>query len=161
MKQVGSWVEPATPAGRHRILFHGGRYDKTHKEQDFREGDQALVSTLNLNNLKGPKKMRDSSVGPFTIIRMIGKYSVEVRCTEEFSRKYPVFPVSLVRPYHQIGEDMFPSRNKSHTLQNIVEVEDCPGPMKKIMNSQKIRLNGKEHRQYLVKFKNKTDDKDK
>ncbi|MBW0472632.1 hypothetical protein O181_012347 [Austropuccinia psidii MF-1] len=29
-----------------------------------------LVSTLNFNNLKGPKKMRDSFVGPFTIINL-------------------------------------------------------------------------------------------
>ncbi|MBW0518788.1 hypothetical protein O181_058503 [Austropuccinia psidii MF-1] len=34
-------------------------YDKTHKEPKFREGDQVLVSTLNFNNPKGPKKMRD------------------------------------------------------------------------------------------------------
>ncbi|MBW0472208.1 hypothetical protein O181_011923 [Austropuccinia psidii MF-1] len=35
------------------------RYDKTHKEPDSREGDKVLVSTLNFNNLKGPKRMRD------------------------------------------------------------------------------------------------------
>ncbi|MBW0534751.1 hypothetical protein O181_074466 [Austropuccinia psidii MF-1] len=35
------------------------RYDKTHVDQDFKEGDQVLVSTLNFNNLKGPKKLRD------------------------------------------------------------------------------------------------------
>ncbi|MBW0478049.1 hypothetical protein O181_017764 [Austropuccinia psidii MF-1] len=35
------------------------RYDKTHVDQDFKEGDQVSVSTLNFNNLKGPKKMRD------------------------------------------------------------------------------------------------------
>ncbi|MBW0504151.1 hypothetical protein O181_043866 [Austropuccinia psidii MF-1] len=34
-------------------------YNKTHKEPDLKEGDQVLVSTHNLNNLKGPKKMRN------------------------------------------------------------------------------------------------------
>ncbi|MBW0503546.1 hypothetical protein O181_043261 [Austropuccinia psidii MF-1] len=34
-------------------------YDKTHMEPDFEKGDQVLVSTLNLHNLKGLKKMRD------------------------------------------------------------------------------------------------------
>ncbi|MBW0513833.1 hypothetical protein O181_053548 [Austropuccinia psidii MF-1] len=63
-------------------------------EPDFKEGDQVVVSTLNFNNLKGPKKMRDSFVGPFTIIKLIGKNAVEVKLTEEFSRKHPVFPVS-------------------------------------------------------------------
>ncbi|MBW0524259.1 hypothetical protein O181_063974, partial [Austropuccinia psidii MF-1] len=61
-------------------------------EPDFREGDQVLVSTLNFNNLKGPKRMRDSFVGPLTIMKWIGKNAVEVKLTEEFSRKHPVFP---------------------------------------------------------------------
>ncbi|MBW0478167.1 hypothetical protein O181_017882 [Austropuccinia psidii MF-1] len=42
--------------------YNKQRYDKTHMEPDFKEGYQVLVSTLNFNNLKGPKKMRDSFV---------------------------------------------------------------------------------------------------
>ncbi|MBW0503796.1 hypothetical protein O181_043511 [Austropuccinia psidii MF-1] len=91
------------------------RYEKTNMEPDFKEWDQVLVSTLNFNSLKGPKKMRESSVGPFTIIKLIGKNAVEVRLTEELSRKHPVFPVSLVKPYCQTGEDRFPSQNKTYT----------------------------------------------
>ncbi|MBW0567380.1 hypothetical protein O181_107095 [Austropuccinia psidii MF-1] len=79
--------------------------------------------------------MRDSSVGPLTIIELIGKNAVEVTLTEEFSRKHPVFPV--------------------------MEVEDSPGPVKKIIKARKIRLNGNDQRQYLVRFKNQTADKDK
>ncbi|MBW0517422.1 hypothetical protein O181_057137 [Austropuccinia psidii MF-1] len=75
------------------------RYEKTHMEPDFKEGDQVLVSTLNFDSLKGPKKIRDSFVGPLTIIKLLGKNAVEVRLTEEFSRKHQVFPVSLVKPY--------------------------------------------------------------
>ncbi|MBW0531710.1 hypothetical protein O181_071425 [Austropuccinia psidii MF-1] len=126
--------------------YNKQRYEKTHKAPEFREGDQDLLSTLNLNNLKGPKKTRDSFVGPFTIIRLIGKTSVEVRFTEEFSRKNPVLPVSLVKPYHQTREDRFPSRNKSHILQDIVEVEGSPVPVKKIIKTRKIRIIGKDHR---------------
>ncbi|MBW0491225.1 hypothetical protein O181_030940 [Austropuccinia psidii MF-1] len=93
-------------------------------EPDFPEGYQLLVSTLNFNDLRGPKKMRDSFVGPFTIIKIKGKNVVEFRLTEEFSRKHPVFPVGLVKPYFQTGEDRFPSRNKTHTPQDIAEVDD-------------------------------------
>ncbi|MBW0507532.1 hypothetical protein O181_047247 [Austropuccinia psidii MF-1] len=82
-------------------------------EPDFKERDQVLVSTLNFNNPKGPKKLRDSFVGPFTIIKLIGENSVEVRLTEEFARKHPVFLVSSVEPYFQRGEDKLPSRNKT------------------------------------------------
>ncbi|MBW0527346.1 hypothetical protein O181_067061 [Austropuccinia psidii MF-1] len=130
-------------------------------EPDFEEGDQVLVSTLNFNNLKGPKKMRDSFVGPFTIIKLIVKNEVEVKLPEESSRKHPVFPVSLVKPYFQTEEDKFPSRKKNPTPPEIVEVKDSPGPVNKIIKARMIRLNGKDQRQYLVRFKNQTADKDK
>ncbi|MBW0494872.1 hypothetical protein O181_034587 [Austropuccinia psidii MF-1] len=88
-------------------------------EPDFEEGDQVLVSTLNFNNLKGPKKMRNSFQGSFTIIKLIGKNEVEVKLTEGVSRKYPIFPVSLVKPYFQTEEERFPSKEeKSHSTRN-------------------------------------------
>ncbi|MBW0478556.1 hypothetical protein O181_018271 [Austropuccinia psidii MF-1] len=108
---------------------------KTLMEPDFKEGDQVLVSTLNFNNLKGSKKMRDSFVGPFTIIKLIGKNAVK--------------------------EDKCPSRRKKPTPPEIVEVEDSPGLVSKIIRARKIRLNGKHQRQDLVRFKNQTADKDK
>ncbi|MBW0545633.1 hypothetical protein O181_085348 [Austropuccinia psidii MF-1] len=85
--------------------------------------------------------MRDSFLGPFTITKLIGKKAVEVKLTEEFPRKHPVFPKNPRPP-------------------EIVEVEDSPGPVKKIINARKIRLNGKDQRQYLVRFKNQKADKD-
>ncbi|MBW0567789.1 hypothetical protein O181_107504 [Austropuccinia psidii MF-1] len=74
---------------------------------------------------------------------------------ETFSRKHPVLPVSLDKPYFQTGEDKFPSRKKASTPPEIVEIEDSPFP------SRKIRLNGKDKRQYLVRLKNQTAEKDK
>ncbi|MBW0468038.1 hypothetical protein O181_007753 [Austropuccinia psidii MF-1] len=111
-------------------------WDKSHMKPDFKEGDQVLVSTLNFNNLKGPSKMREAFVGPFTIIKLIGKNAVETE------------------------EDKFPFR-KNPTPPEIVEVEGSPGPVKKIIKSRKIRLNGKDQRQYMVRFKHHTEDKDK
>ncbi|MBW0577299.1 hypothetical protein O181_117014 [Austropuccinia psidii MF-1] len=108
--------------------FNKQRWYKSHIEPDFKEGDQVLLSTLNFNNLKGPKKMRDSFVGPFTIIKLIGKNAVEVKLTEEFFRKHTVFPVSFVKTYFQTEENKFASRNKHPTPPEIVEVEDSPGP---------------------------------
>ncbi|MBW0489859.1 hypothetical protein O181_029574 [Austropuccinia psidii MF-1] len=133
--------------------YNKQRYDKTNMEPDFREGDNMLVSTLNFNNLKGPTKLRDSFVGPFTITKLIGKNAVEFRLTEEFSRRNPAFPVNLVKPYFQTGEDKFPSRKETITPPDIVEVENSPVPVKKIIKARKIRLNGKDQRQYLLDFK--------
>ncbi|MBW0565353.1 hypothetical protein O181_105068 [Austropuccinia psidii MF-1] len=127
-------------------------WDNSHMEPEFKEGDQVLVSTLSFKDLKGPRKMRESFLGPFTIIKLIGKNAVEVKLMEEFFRKHPVFPVSLVKPYFQIEEDKFPSRKKNPTPPERVEVEDSPGPVKKITKARKIRLNGKDQRQYLVGF---------
>ncbi|MBW0470738.1 hypothetical protein O181_010453 [Austropuccinia psidii MF-1] len=70
--------------------------------------------------------------------------------------------------YHQTdrekfsgGEDELPCRNNTHTPQDIVGVEDYPGPVKKMIKARKIRLNGEAQRQYLVRFKIQTADKDK
>ncbi|MBW0474747.1 hypothetical protein O181_014462 [Austropuccinia psidii MF-1] len=112
-------------------------WDKSHMEPDFK-GDQVLVSTFNFNYPKGPKKMRDSFLGPFSIIKLIGKNAVEVKLTEELSRKYPVFPVSLFKPYFQTEEDKFPSRKKNPTPPEIVEVEDSPGPVKKSSRLERL-----------------------
>ncbi|MBW0480588.1 hypothetical protein O181_020303 [Austropuccinia psidii MF-1] len=114
--------------------YNKQRYDKTHVEPDFKERDQVLL---------------------------IGKNPVEAILTEEFSRKYPVFPVSLVKPYFQTGEERFPSRKNTLTPPEIVEIEDPPGPVENIIKARKIRLNVKDQRQYLVIFKNQTEDKDK
>ncbi|MBW0570244.1 hypothetical protein O181_109959 [Austropuccinia psidii MF-1] len=130
-------------------------------EPDFKEGDQVLVPTLNFNNVKGPNKIRDSFVGPFTIIKLMGNNAVEVKLTEEISRKHPVFPISLVKPYFQTEEDKFPSRKNNPTPPDIVQMEDSPRPVSKIIRARKIRLNGKDQRQYLVRFKNQTADQDK
>ncbi|MBW0496679.1 hypothetical protein O181_036394 [Austropuccinia psidii MF-1] len=64
--------------------YNKQRWDKTHMEPEFKEGDQVLVSTLNFNNINGPKKMRDSFLGPFTVIKLSGRNEVEVKLIEEF-----------------------------------------------------------------------------
>ncbi|MBW0547940.1 hypothetical protein O181_087655 [Austropuccinia psidii MF-1] len=130
-------------------------------EPSFKEGDQVLVSTLSFNNLKGPKKMRNSFVGPLAIIKLIGNNAVEFKLTEEFSRKQPVFSVSLVKPCFQTEEDKFPYSRRNPTPPEMVKVEDSHGPVSKIIRARKIRLNGKDQRQSLVRFKNQTADKDK
>ncbi|MBW0529796.1 hypothetical protein O181_069511 [Austropuccinia psidii MF-1] len=105
--------------------------------------------------------MKDSFVGPFTIIKLIRNNALEFKLKEKFSCKHPVIPVSLVKPYFQTEEDKFSSRKKNPTPSEKVEVEDSPGCVKKIINTRKIRLNGMYQRQYLVRFKSQTADKDK
>ncbi|MBW0485631.1 hypothetical protein O181_025346 [Austropuccinia psidii MF-1] len=97
--------------------------------------------------------MRDSFVEPFTIIRLLRNHAVEVRLTEGFSRKHPVFPISLVKPYNQTDDKRFPENKKIFTYVTLVEEDDSLETVKKITKSRKIRINGKDKRQYLVSFK--------
>ncbi|MBW0545455.1 hypothetical protein O181_085170 [Austropuccinia psidii MF-1] len=115
--------------------YNKQRWDKTHLEPDFKQGDKVLVSALSFNNLK-------------------------VKLTEEFSRRHQLFPVRLVKPHFQTEEDKFPSRKKSPTPPDVVEVKDSPGLVIRIIKSRKIRLNGTDERQYFVRFKNQTADND-
>ncbi|MBW0583876.1 hypothetical protein O181_123591 [Austropuccinia psidii MF-1] len=46
------------------------KWDKSHNVPDFKVGDLALVSPLNFNNIKGPKRLKDSYLGPFVIVSL-------------------------------------------------------------------------------------------
>ncbi|MBW0547870.1 hypothetical protein O181_087585 [Austropuccinia psidii MF-1] len=72
------------------------------------------MSTLNFNILKGPAKMRDSFVGTFSDIKLIGENGVEVRLTEEISRKHPVLPMEnhQARKIRLNGKDQTEDKDK-------------------------------------------------
>ncbi|MBW0519594.1 hypothetical protein O181_059309 [Austropuccinia psidii MF-1] len=75
------------------------KWDKSHKLPDIKVGDLVLVSTLNFNNIKGPKKLKHSYVGPFIIFALHGTNSFQVELSGELENKHPTFPVSLVKPF--------------------------------------------------------------
>ncbi|MBW0497299.1 hypothetical protein O181_037014 [Austropuccinia psidii MF-1] len=76
------------------------KWDKSRKTPEFNIGDLILVSTLKLNNIKGPKILKDSLAGPFIIIALHGKNAVQVELSGELENKHPNFTVSLT-----IGEN--------------------------------------------------------
>ncbi|MBW0540901.1 hypothetical protein O181_080616 [Austropuccinia psidii MF-1] len=88
------------------------RWDKSHEPPDFKIGYLVLVSTLNLNNIKGQKKLKDSFAGPFMIKALHGANAVQLELTGELMNKHPNFPVSLIKPYSSSGKKLFPLRNK-------------------------------------------------
>ncbi|MBW0541251.1 hypothetical protein O181_080966 [Austropuccinia psidii MF-1] len=73
--------------------------DKSHKVPDFKVGDLVQVSTLNFNNIKGPKKPKDSYVGTFVIFVLHGSNAIQVKLGGGLENKHPTFPVSLIKPY--------------------------------------------------------------
>ncbi|MBW0539288.1 hypothetical protein O181_079003 [Austropuccinia psidii MF-1] len=57
------------------------RLDKSHKPHELKIGDLVLVSTLNFNNIKHPKKLKDSFAGPFMIKALHGHNAVQLELT--------------------------------------------------------------------------------
>ncbi|MBW0524595.1 hypothetical protein O181_064310 [Austropuccinia psidii MF-1] len=88
------------------------RWYKGHKPLDFKIGDLVLVSTLNFNNIRGPKKLKYSFAVPFMIKALHGPNAVQLELTGELMNKHPKFPVSLIKPYRSSDKELFPLRNK-------------------------------------------------
>ncbi|MBW0530808.1 hypothetical protein O181_070523 [Austropuccinia psidii MF-1] len=87
------------------------KWDKSHKEPEFKIGDLVLLSTLNFDSIKGPKKLKDSYLGPFAIVSLHGTNEFEVQLSGESEIKSPTFLVSLIKPYESAYTKLFPLRN--------------------------------------------------
>ncbi|MBW0499327.1 hypothetical protein O181_039042 [Austropuccinia psidii MF-1] len=85
--------------------------DNNHKNPEFKVGDLILILTLNLNNIKGPKTLKDSFEGPFIIKSLHGTNEVELQLSGELENKHPAFPVSLVKHYTSSDRELFPFQN--------------------------------------------------
>ncbi|MBW0580438.1 hypothetical protein O181_120153 [Austropuccinia psidii MF-1] len=124
------------------------RWDKSHKPPDFEIGDLVLVSTLNFNNIKGPKKLKHSFVGPFIIKALHGPNAVQLELAGELMNKHPNFPVSLIKPYSSSDKELFPLRNEPPL--EIPPLEE--GDEKKIVKFLKEgRTINKKEKEYLVR----------
>ncbi|MBW0503793.1 hypothetical protein O181_043508 [Austropuccinia psidii MF-1] len=88
------------------------KWDKSHKIQDLKVGDLILVSTLSFDNIKGPKKLKDSFSGPLIIKDLYGTNEFQVHLSGELENKHPTFPVSLVEHYTSSDKELFPLRNE-------------------------------------------------
>ncbi|MBW0548224.1 hypothetical protein O181_087939 [Austropuccinia psidii MF-1] len=128
-------------------------WDKSHKPPDFKIGDSFIVSTLNLNNIKGPNKLKDFFSGPFMIKALHGPNSVQLELTGELMSKHPAFPVSLIEPYTSSDKELFPLRNK--TPLEIPPLEE--GEERKTVKVLKEeRTTNKKEIEYLVRYRNPT-----
>ncbi|MBW0505828.1 hypothetical protein O181_045543 [Austropuccinia psidii MF-1] len=97
------------------------KWDNSHKVPDFKVGDLVLVSTLNFNNIKGPKKLKYSYVGPFVIGALHRTNAVQVQLSGELEKKHPTFPVNFIKPYQPTDKGLFPLRNQTPLIVPQVE----------------------------------------
>ncbi|MBW0593009.1 hypothetical protein O181_132724 [Austropuccinia psidii MF-1] len=115
-------------------------------------GQTPAISSFNLDfhNIKGPKKLKDSYVGPFVIVALHGTTAVQVELSVELENKHPTFPVSLIKPYQQTDKELFPLRNPTPlTVPPVEHNEDKK--IKRVIKER--RLGGKKKREYLVRYR--------
>ncbi|MBW0531144.1 hypothetical protein O181_070859 [Austropuccinia psidii MF-1] len=100
-------------------------WGKSHKVPDFTAVDQVLVSTLNLNNIKGQKKLKAAYVGPFFIAALHGTNAGQVKLSHELENKHHTFPVSLIKPYQPSDKELFTLKNPTPlTAPPVEQIED-------------------------------------
>ncbi|MBW0546826.1 hypothetical protein O181_086541 [Austropuccinia psidii MF-1] len=129
------------------------RWDQSHKPPDFKIGDLVLVSTLNFNNIKGPKKLKDSFSGLIMIKALHGPNAVQLELTGELMNKHPAFPIGLIKPYSSSYKELFTLRNKPPL--EIPPLEE--GEENKIVKVLKERrTRNKKEREYLLTYRNPT-----
>ncbi|MBW0494147.1 hypothetical protein O181_033862 [Austropuccinia psidii MF-1] len=67
------------------------RWDKIHKPPVFELGDLVLVSTVKLNNIERPKKLKNSFTGPSMIRALHGPNAVQLELTGQLMKRTPSF----------------------------------------------------------------------
>ncbi|MBW0471175.1 hypothetical protein O181_010890 [Austropuccinia psidii MF-1] len=143
-------LELAYKTSVHSSTGQTANWDKIHKVPDFKVGDLVLVSTLNYNNIKGPKKLEYSYVGTFFIVSLHRTNPVQVGLSGELEYKTPILPVSLIKPYQPADKKFFPLRNPTPlTVPPVEQSEDIK--IKKFIKESRIR--GKNQGEYLVRYR--------
>jgi hypothetical protein len=142
------------------VAYNKERWDRSHKEPEFKVGDQVLISTANFTNLAGPKKMRDSFGGPFVVKALHGKNAVEVILTGEFNRKHPTFPVSLIKPYNKPDHSRFPLRQQVTVVIPPLEQTPKSKVIQKILREKRLRVDNRDVKMYLARYKSFGADQD-
>ncbi|MBW0571738.1 hypothetical protein O181_111453 [Austropuccinia psidii MF-1] len=123
------------------------KWNKSLNTPEFEVGDLILVSTLNFNIIKVPKKSKYFFSGRYISKALHGTNAVQLRLSREFENKHPTFPVRLVKHYTSSDGELFPLRNERP-----LEVRPLNlGEDRKVLKiSKETRIGGKNAREYLV-----------
>ncbi|MBW0519846.1 hypothetical protein O181_059561 [Austropuccinia psidii MF-1] len=125
--------------------------DKSHKNLEVKLGNLILASTFNFNNIKGPKKLKDSFSGSFIIKHPSWDQCSTDRNFRRIGKKKSNFSCYLVKHCPSRDKDLFPLRNETPLeVPPLDQSEEKKGP--KVL--QEIRFRGKDEREYFVRYKN-------
>ena len=93
------WTEAQQAMAKH--------YDKKHKDRTYRLGEMVMLSTKNIRLRRASKKLADRYVGPFEVIKVIGKNAYRLNLPKKYGRIHPTFHVSLLERYiHREGAEI-------------------------------------------------------
>ena len=115
-----------------------------------------MVPTVNFHNLTTNKKLKDPFIGPFPIIELIGKNALRLELHGAFSRRHPVFPVSLIKMYKESDKRIFPGR--ALQKKKMPPLDEESAVIDKILNKRIVKNGSKKELQFLVSFKDQPSD---
>ena len=125
-------------------------YDQSRRAQQFKVGDLVLLSRKDLD-IKGVagtnERLSDQWIGPFKV-KAKGKHpdTYELELTLQFKALYPVFHVSILRPYVQPGTSEF--RTEESPPESIEVDGEIEYPVERIVAARTY----KRRPQVLVKW---------
>jgi hypothetical protein len=119
---------------------------KAQSQPSFKVGDMVMIDARNIRTKRPSKKLDHKKIGPFPIIKLIGKRAVKVRLPPAMEM-HPVYHVSMVEPYR---ESKLPGRHQSPP-----PPEEIDGEKYWVVDKiAKSRLNRQKKRvEYLVFWK--------
>ena len=124
--------------------------DNHRRDLEFSVGDEVLLSSKNIRiRAQGTRKLLPRFIGPFTVLRRIGKMAYELELSKGMGRIHPVFHVSLLRPYQD------DPRNPRPPVPTLIDGDD-EYEVERVLDHRDVKvsqLSQRTRREFLVKWK--------
>ncbi|MBW0590314.1 hypothetical protein O181_130029 [Austropuccinia psidii MF-1] len=112
---------------------------------------QSMNDAFDFNNIKVPKKLKHSYVGPFVSVALHGSNAVQVELSGQLENKHPTFPVSFIKPDQPADKEFFPLKNPTPLTERPVgQNEDKK--INKVIKERRLRA--ESQREYHVRYRN-------
>jgi hypothetical protein len=120
--------------------------DKSRAPHEFAVGDLVLLSSRNLKFKSGVRKLHPKFLGPFPIIKMVGKNAAKLELPATYSRIHPVFHVSLFKTFKE-GPDALKSPPNPEVVDGVPFFK-----VEKILSTRDRRSGRKKIQEFLIKW---------
>ena len=67
----------------------------------YKPGDLVLLSSKHIRLQKASRKLADKFLGPFEVLKVVGKNAYTLKLPKKYGRLHSTFHVSLLEPYRQ------------------------------------------------------------